>query len=217
MNRNNTGPLMKAPAPAPTVYIIDDDAAVLDSLSTWLNATGLNTRTWSDPHSFLDEYRHEWTGCVIVDLHMPALSGLALQEELLAIGSTLPIIFITGHGNVSSAVQAMKAGAFEFIEKPFAHDLLLAHIRRAFEVDAGKRTLHGEQQQLRERLDSLTPREAQVLDQVVNGKATKVIAIELNLSQRTVEIYRANIMQKLQSKSVAHLVRMLSELRPERL
>lgn len=204
---------MKARPPESAVYIIDDDEAVLDSLSTWLQSTGLNTRTWSDPKGFLDEYRHDWSGCVLLDLHMPALSGLGLQEELVAIGSTLPIIFMTGHGNVSSAVRAMKAGAFEFIEKPFAHDVLLGHIRRAFEVDAQRRSALGEQQQVRERLDSLTPREAQVLDYVVNGKATKVIAIELNLSQRTVEIYRANIMQKLQSKSVAQLVKMLSEFR----
>lgn len=204
---------MKARPPEPAVYIIDDDAAVLDSLSTWLRATGLTTRTWSNPRHFLDDYRHDWSGCVILDLQMPAMSGLGLQEELVAVGSTLPIIFMTGHGNVSSAVQAMKAGAFEFIEKPFEHATLLAHIRRAFELDAGKRAALGEQQQLRERLESLTPREKQVLDYVVDGKATKVIAIELNLSQRTVEIYRANIMQKLQSKSVAHLVKMVSEFR----
>jgi FixJ family two-component response regulator len=204
---------MKARLPEPTVYIIDDDAAVLDSLSTWLQATGLPTRTWSDPRQFLDDYRQEWSGCVILDLQMPAMSGLGLQEELVAVGSTLPIIFMTGHGNVPAAVQAMKAGAFEFIEKPFAHDALLAHIRRAIALDAGKREALGEHQQLRERLDTLTPREKQVLDQVVDGKATKVIALELKLSQRTVEIYRANIMHKLQTKSVAQLVKMLSEYR----
>jgi FixJ family two-component response regulator len=204
---------MKTRNSEPTVYIIDDDEAVLDALGAWLQATGLRTRTWSDPQHFLDEYAHDWCGCVILDLQMPAISGLGLQEELVAIGSTLPIIFMTGHGNVSAAVKAMKAGAFEFIEKPFAHEALLAHIRRAIEVDAGKRAALGEQQQLRERLDLLTPREAQVLEHVVDGKATKVIALDLNLSQRTVEIYRANIMQKLQSKSVAHLVRMLSDFR----
>ncbi len=129
----------------------------------------------------------------------------------MAIGSTLPIIFMTGHGNVSTAVQAMKAGAFEFIEKPFAHEILLQHIERAFELDVQKRAALGQQQQIRERLKTLTPRETEVLDHVINGKATKVIAIELSLSQRTVEIYRANIMQKMQSKSVAQLVKMLSD------
>ncbi len=204
---------MKARTTEAAVYIIDDDEAVLDSLSTWLQATGLRTRTWSDPQGFLDEYRHDWTGCLILDLHMPAISGLGLQEELVAIGSTLPIIFMTGHGNVSAAVRAMKAGAFEFIEKPFSHEVLLGHIHRAVELDAERRNARGEQQQIRARLDTLTPREAQVLDYVVDGKATKVIALELNLSQRTVEIYRANIMQKMQSRSVAQLVKMLSEFR----
>jgi two-component system, LuxR family, response regulator FixJ len=204
---------MSVKVPEPAVYIIDDDEAVLDALSTYLRATGLQTRAWSDPQIFLDDYRSEWCGCLILDIRMPAISGLGLQEELVAIGSTLPIIFMTGHGNVSTAVQAMKAGAFEFIEKPFAHEVLLEHIRRAFELDVQKRAALGQQQQIRERLKTLTPRETEVLDYVINGKATKVIAIELSLSQRTVEIYRANIMQKMQSKSVAQLVRMLSEFR----
>lgn len=205
---------MPAKLPEPTVYIIDDDEAVLDSLSTYLRATGLRTRTWANPQHFLDDYVHEWCGCLLLDIHMPALSGLVLQQELVAIGSTLPIIFMTGHGSVSAAVQAMKAGAFEFVEKPFANAALLDHIRRAFELDAQKREAMGQHQQIRERLEMLTPRETEVLDYVLNGKATKVIALELSLSQRTVEIYRANIMQKMQSKSVAQLVKMLSEIRP---
>lgn len=196
-----------------TAYIIDDDEAVLDSLAVFLRATGIRTRTWSAPQAFLDAYRHDWSGCLILDIRMPAISGLGLQEELVAIGSTLPIIFITGHGDVPTAVQAMKAGAFEFVEKPFDHATLLDHIRRAFELDVQKREALGQQRQIRERLETLTPREAEVLDYVINGKATKVIAIELSLSQRTVEIYRANVMQKMQSKSVAQLVRMLSEVR----
>jgi two-component system, LuxR family, response regulator FixJ len=204
---------MGAPVSEPAVYIIDDDEAVLDALSTWLGATGFSTRTWANPQSFLDAYEHAWSGCVILDMQMPALSGLVLQEELVAIGSTLPIIFVTGHGSISAAVQAMKAGAFEFIEKPFDHAALLAHIRRAFELDAHKREASGQQRQIRERLASLTPRESQVLDLVVAGKATKVIALELNLSQRTVEIYRANVMQKMQSRSVAQLVKTVSDFR----
>lgn len=202
---------MYSRAPAPTAYILDDDEAVLDSLSNWLDSVGIKTRTWSDPRSFLDEYRHDWCGCLILDIRMPALSGLGLQEELVAIGSTLPIIFMTGHGSISTAVQAMKAGAFEFIEKPFDNAALLEHIRRAFEVDAEKREALNQQRQIRERLATLTPRETEVLDYIVNGKATKVIALELKLSQRTVEIYRANVMQKMQSKSVAQLVKMLGE------
>ena len=204
---------MPIKAPEQTVYIIDDDAAVLDSLDVWLRASGLKTRTWSDPQHFLEGYQRDWCGCLVLDIQMPAISGLGLQEELVAVGSTLPIIFMTGHGSISTAVQAMKAGAFEFIEKPFAHDVMFGHIRRAFELDAQKREAMGQQQQIRARLETLTPREAEVLDYVLDGKATKVIALELSLSQRTVEIYRANIMQKMQSRSVAQLVKILSAFR----
>lgn len=195
------------------VYVIDDDEAVLDSLSIFLHAVGLKNRTYANPQNFLADYHHEMCGCLVLDIQMPALSGLGLQEELVAIGSMLPIIFITGHGDVPTAVQAMKAGAFEFIEKPFAQQLLLTHIGRAFALDNDNRQAMRQQQQIRERLDTLTPREAEVLNYIVTGKATKVIAIELSLSQRTVEIYRANVMQKMQSRSVAQLVNMLSEFR----
>jgi two-component system response regulator FixJ len=197
----------------PTVHLIDDDEAVLDSLRVLLSAAGLRTQAWAQPQAFLDAYRHDWCGCVILDINMPALSGLGLQQELVAIGATLPIIFMTGHGSVSAAVQAMKAGAFEFVEKPCEATTLLDHVRRAFELDARKRAASGQQRQVRERLDTLTPREAQVLDLIVAAKATKVIALELGLSQRTVEIYRANIMQKMQSKSVAQLVKTVSDYR----
>lgn len=195
----------------PVAYIVDDDEAVLDSLALFLQATGLRTRTYTDPRPFLAEHHAGMCGCLILDIHLPAISGLGLQEELIAIGSTLPIIFITGHGDVPTAVQAMKAGAFEFIEKPFSQQLLLQHIQRAFEKDQQQRVTLGQQQQIRERIETLTPREAEVLNFIVSGKASKVIAIEMSLSQRTVEIYRANIMQKMRSKSVAQLVKMLSE------
>ncbi len=193
------------------VYVIDDDEAVLDSLDVFLGAAGFAVKTWSDPQHFLADYRDGMRGCLILDIRLPAISGLGLQQELVAIGSTLPIIFITGHGDVPTAVQAMKAGAFEFVEKPFSQQLMLEHIRRAFERDNQQYQTIGRQQQVQERIATLTPRETEVLDHVVNGKATKVIAIEMSLSQRTVEIYRANIMQKMQSKSVAQLVKMMSE------
>jgi FixJ family two-component response regulator len=197
------------------VYIIDDDEAVLDSLGIFLAAQGLKNRSWSNPQDFLRDYAHDMCGCLVLDIRMPALSGLGLQEELIAIGSLMPIIFITGHGDVPTAVQAMKAGAFEFIEKPFDHKLLLEHISRAFKLDNENRQAQLQQQQIKARLETLTPREKEVLDYIINGKATKVIAIELSLSQRTVEIYRANVMQKMQSKSVAQLVTMLSQFKKE--
>lgn len=193
------------------VYVIDDDEAVLDSLAVFLEAAGLKTRTYSEPAKFLVDYHHTFAGCLVLDIRLPAISGLGLQEELVAVGSTLPIIFITGHGDVRTAVQAMKAGAFEFIEKPFAHHQLLDHIRRALLLNERTRENIDRQQLMRERYDMLTPREREVVNYVVNGKATKVIALEMGISQRTVEIYRANIMQKMQSRSVAQLVKLLGE------
>mgnify|MGYP001373191464 CR=1 FL=1 len=192
------------------VYVIDDDEAVRDSLQLLLTSSGFKTRLYADPLHFLAERPQNRAGCLILDIELPAISGLHLQEELIAVGSTLPIIFITGHGDVPTAVQAMKAGAFEFIEKPFSHAHLLEQIRRAFALDVQKRQQMAREQMLRERLATLTPREREVLEHMVEGKASKVIAAELGLSQRTIEIYRANIMQKMQSKSVAQLVRMLS-------
>lgn len=192
------------------VYVIDDDEAVRDSLQLLLTSSGFKTRLYADPLHFLAERPQNRAGCLILDIELPAISGLHLQEELIAVGSTLPIIFITGHGDVPTAVQAMKAGAFEFIEKPFSHAHLLEQIRRAFALDVQKRQQMAREQMLRERLATLTPRELEVLEHMVEGKASKVIAAELGLSQRTIEIYRANIMQKMQSKSVAQLVRMLS-------
>jgi FixJ family two-component response regulator len=202
---------MKAAEPEQVVYVIDDDAAVRDSLDVFLCAAGFATRTYADATQFLAERQRVLAGCLILDIQLPAISGLHLQEELSAAGSTLPIIFITGHGDVPTAVQAMKGGAFEFIEKPFSHESLLDHVRRAFALDSHKRQAQDRQQLIRERRDTLTPRESEVLRHIVAGKASKVIALELGLSQRTVEIYRANIMQKMQSKSVAQLVRMLSD------
>lgn len=198
------------PQPEQVVYVIDDDDAVRDSLSEVLNAAGHRCKLYADPLEFLAEQEQARAGCLLLDIQLPAISGLHLQEELIAVGSTLPIIFLTGHGDVPSAVQAMKAGAFEFLEKPFSQQALLDHIKRALDLDNQKRQSIARDQELLERRATLTPRESQVLEHLVEGKASKVIAIELGLSQRTVEIYRSNIMQKMQSKSVAQLVRMLS-------
>lgn len=192
------------------VHIVDDDEAVSDSLQLFLQAAGLNTVTYSSAQDFLDAYRHEHAGCLLLDIHMPDMSGLHLQQELLAVGSTLPIIFVTGHASVSTAVQALKAGAFDFIEKPFDNLQLLGMVNRALEQDRQNRALLVQQTAVQERLQALTPRETEVLDYLLNGKATKVIALELELSHRTVEIYRANVMQKMQSRSIAHLVKMVS-------
>lgn len=195
------------------VYIIDDDEAVLDSLGMYLQTAGCKIVSYASAQLFLDSYHADMCGCLVLDVQMPTISGLGLQEELLAIGSTLPIIFITGHGDVPMAVQALKAGAFEFLQKPFDNKILIEQILQAFELDARNRLVLQQQMEIKQRLQSLTPRETEVLDYIINGKATKVIASELSLSQRTVEIYRANVMQKMQVRSVAKLVRMLSDFR----
>ncbi len=194
------------------VFIVDDDAAILDSLDMLLEASGYKVAAYSDPEAFLDDFSADWRGCLLLDIHMPSMSGLGLQQDLLAIGSCLPIIFISGHADVPTAVRALKAGAFDFLQKPFDNDSLLQRIQRAMTSNRLQHQQVRQQRMLKERLESLTPRETEVLDGIINGKATKVIAIELSLSQRTVEIYRANVMQKMQTKSLAQLVRMISEV-----
>src|SRR5690606_26554235 len=149
--------------------------------------------------------------CLLLDIRMPAKSGLGLQQDLTAVGSSLPIIFITGHADVDSAVRALKAGAFDFIEKPFDNTRLLELVREACALGAHRREAERRREQVLDRLRSLTPRETEVLDGIVNGKATKVIALDLGLSQRTVDIYRANIMHKMQARSVVQLVKTVSE------
>lgn len=193
------------------VHIVDDDDAVRDSLAVFLEAAGLPTRTYPGAKAFLAAFDPYVSGCLVLDIHMPEMSGLDLQEELLAVGAALPIIFITGHADVPTAVQALKAGAFDFLQKPFDNISLLGLINRALEQDRGNRVALRQQKEVRERLRTLTPRENEVLDYIVNGKATKVIAMELELSKRTVEIYRANVMQKMQARSIAQLVRKVSE------
>lgn len=195
-----------------TVHIVDDDDAVRDSLALFLQSVGLTARSYASAGEFLLEFDATTSGCLVLDVHMPAMSGLRLQQELIAVGAALPVIFMTGRAEVPMVVQALKAGAFDFLQKPCEHVQLLGLINKALERDRENRAQLSQQKAVRERLHTLTPREQEVLDYIVNGKATKVIALELDLSQRTVEIYRANVMQKMQSRSVAHLVKMISEI-----
>ncbi len=193
------------------IHIVDDDAAIRDSLSILLKTSGLTAATYPDAQAFLNSYDPTKSGCLVLDIHMPVMSGLNLQDELLAVGATLPIIFITGHADVDTAVKALKAGAFDFLQKPFDNTELLVLIKQALDKDQKYRAALIKQKNIRDRLQTLTPREKEVLDHIVDAKATKVIAIEMSLSQRTIEIYRANIMQKLQCRSLAQLVRIISE------
>lgn len=190
-----------------TVYVVDDDPALRESLGYLLQSEGLTVRTFAGARQFLAERECEARGCLVVDVRMPEMSGLQLQDYLAAEGSTLPIIVITGHGDVPMAVKALKNGALDFIEKPFADQQLLDRVHEALDVD---RRLHGERatrDDILRRLSRLTKREREVMTGVADGKANKVIAEELGLSPKTVEVHRARLMQKLEVDSLAQLMR----------
>ncbi len=193
---------------APTVYVVDDDDGMRRALDTLLSTVGYKTAVFSRPSEFLANFKVDSPGCLLLDIRMPDMSGLELQQHLNRIGSMLPVIFITGHGDVPMAVQAMKEGAFEFVQKPFRDQDLLDRINHALKQDAENRNTVARRAEVLHRLESLTPRERQVMDLVVEGAANKVIAIDLDLSERTVEIHRAKVMEKMGARSVAHLVKL---------
>ena len=191
-----------------TVFVIDDDEAALDSLVMLLKADGLRARGFSSAHEFLATLDEQARGCVITDLRMPSMDGVELIKALKGVGSILPVIVITGHADVSRAVDAMKAGATDFVEKPYESELILRLVRAALEendeaIDAGAARIR-----VMRRLESLTARERQVLDLIMEGAANKVIAQRLQISPRTVEIYRANVMSKMRADSLSELIRM---------
>jgi two-component system response regulator FixJ len=193
---------------APVIYVVDDDDGMRRALDTLLSTVGYKTAVFARPGAFLADFKPESPGCLVLDIRMPDMSGLEVQQHLNRMGSMLPVIFITGHGDVPMAVQAMKEGAFEFIQKPFRDQDLLDRINHALKVDAENRTTVARRAEVLHRLESLTPRERQVMDLVVDGAANKVIAIDLDLSERTVEIHRAKVMEKMGARSVAHLVKL---------
>ncbi|NKB49624.1 MAG: response regulator [Alphaproteobacteria bacterium] len=190
------------------VSVVDDDPAVRKSICALLDSDGLTPRGFESAQSFLDAFSADDTGCLVVDVQMPGMNGLELQARLAVLGIDLPIIIITGHGDVPMAVQALKAGAFDFIEKPFDDDIFLDSVRRALaqnEMQQAEKTLFAHAV---ERIALLTPRESEVLEQLVTGRPNKIIAYELGISTRTVETHRARVMEKMQSRSLSHLVRM---------
>jgi two-component system, LuxR family, response regulator FixJ len=193
---------------APVIYVVDDDEGMRRALDTLLSTVGYKTAVFARPSVFLAEIKPDAPGCLVLDIRMPDMSGLEVQQHLNRMGSMLPVIFITGHGDVPMAVQAMKEGAFEFIQKPFRDQELLDRINHALKLDAENRTTVARRAEVLHRLESLTPRERQVMDLVVEGAANKVIAIDLDLSERTVEIHRAKVMEKMGARSVAHLVKL---------
>jgi len=195
-----------------TVFVVDDDSAIRASLRLLLKSVGLAVSTFDSAQSFLDACSDEGAGCVLLDVRMPGMSGPTLQQQLNLRGSILPVIFITGHGDVSMAVEAMQHGAFDFVEKPFHDPELIERVHAALEQNAKARRQLTEHQSIRKRFDSLTPREREVLQHVTRGSSNKVMAYDLNISQRTIEIHRARLMDKMQAPSLAHLVRMTLNL-----
>ena len=193
---------------APTVFIVDDDAAIRIAMQALMESVDIRHEIFGSADEFLEKVSVQRPGCLVLDIRMPGLGGLELQEELIKRESTLPIIFITGHGDVPMAVEAMQKGAVDFIQKPFRDQELLDRIREALTTDEERREAQQQQAEVSARLERLTNREREVFELVVTGKPNKVIAYELGVSQRTVEIHRARVMEKMQARSLADLVKM---------
>ena len=198
----------KEPKRKPMVYIVDDDDGMRRALSVLMTTVGYQPAAFAGPREFIAKHDPSQPSCLVLDVRMPEMSGLELQQHLNRNGSMLPVILISGHGDIPMAVQAMKDGAFDFLQKPFRDQELLDRINGALKLDAENRASTDRLADLKQRSDSLTPREREVMASVVDGKANKVIAIDLGLSERTVEIHRANVMEKMGARSVAHLVKM---------
>jgi FixJ family two-component response regulator len=192
----------------PTIYIVDDDDSMRKAITLLLKSVDYQPVAFAKPSEFLSKYDPNVHGCLVLDIRMPEMSGLEIQQQLNRSGAMLPVIFVTGHGDIPMAVQAMKDGAFDFLTKPFRDQELLDRINNALKQDAENRAAVERHADLRARAASLTPREKEVFQLIVEGKANKVVAIDLGLSERTVEIHRSNVMEKMGARSVAHLVRM---------
>ncbi len=193
----------------PCIIIVDDDEAIRDSLALLLESAGFaRISAYASARTFLDEGVAQAGACLILDIRMPEMNGLELLEELGRRGIRIPVIIMTGHGDVPIAVRAMKAGAFDFIEKPFADDLLLDSLRRALAISHQANRESEEIDETRRRVELLTAREREVLEGLVSGRPNKVIAYDMGISPRTVEIHRARVMEKMQARSLSALVRM---------
>jgi len=189
------------------VYIVDDDDAVRDSLCFLLKSVGIIGNGFSSGNEFLEAYDPDWQGCILLDIRMPGISGMEVQRQLAERNCPLPIIFITGHGDIPMAVEAMHLGAYDFIQKPFHDQELLDRIQQALTTYRESQDELTLRKDVQERYEKLTPREKEVMEAVVRGHANKVIAMDLELSQRTVEIHRARVMEKMQARSLASLVK----------
>ncbi len=198
----------------PTVYFVDDDAAVRDALSLLLSLKGFLSQVFASAETFLDTYRPEWRGCLLTDLRMSGMSGIELQQELAARGAALPVVVLTAHGDVATTRAAMKAGAYDFLEKPVDEQILVDVLKNAIAYDAETHGVEREKSRARERFGRLTPRERDVAQLVSEGLQNREIAARLGISPRTVEVYKARMMEKLDCRNLAEVLRMMADVEP---
>jgi FixJ family two-component response regulator len=198
----------------PTVYFVDDDAAVRDALSLLLSLKGFLSQVFASAETFLETYRPEWRGCLLTDLRMPGMSGVELQQELVARGATLPVVVLTAHGDVATTRAAMKAGAYDFLEKPVDEQILVDVLKSAIAHDSETHGVNREKHRARERFGRLTPRERDVAQLVSEGLQNREIAARLGISPRTVEVYKARMMEKLDCRNLAEVLRMMADVDP---
>ena len=197
--------------PEPIAYVVEDDEITRSLVLALTQSIGLTCQPFASAREFLDAYQPLQPGCLVLDIFMPQMSGLELQEELNRRGAIIPVIFITGHADVPTAVEAMRRGAFNYLQKPFRNSDLIDSVRKALAVDRTNRAALLHVDTIRDRIFTLTPREREVLELVVRGRPNKTMAQEMGLSQRTIELHRSRVMEKMGANSVAQLVRMLMD------
>ncbi len=191
-------------------YIVDDDEAIRDALVWLFKSRGVAAQAWASAEAFLTDYRPDMDGCLILDVRMDGMSGIELFDRLLDRNCRLPVIFLTGHGDIPLAVVALKKGAFDFVEKPFNDNELVDRVLKALEVDRARRSQQANQESVSSRLAQLTPREREVMERILAGKYNKVIADELQIAVRTVEVHRARIFEKMRVRSAVELAQLLA-------